>query len=690
MLNIPHAHRFSLLALIFVIAMIPIGIFSWNINSSSCRSLAGQLSTTIESDRDKALLNGTGKLKVFASNPRYFQDVNGQPVFFVGPYTFWGPLSFLKGRSNYYRLGVDGIDSPLHWRRRNPWPRVVGSGKTSTGIEGKFDLTKFDEVYFAELRHFIADAHAHGIYVHISFFNEILVKYKPKCCGFGRHPFGNGNHVNHGLVGRVDRNNDLSGMGSNEFYDADALWGRIGDSQRLAVADLQKKFVEKVLLETRDFPNVFYEIGNEISASHDWLAYWVTFIRARTNNPISIDDTHDKGFHPLTNRRYPVDAATYHTGDVMGDTMPRSIPNDAYRHNKILGNDTDGIGRTINRHADQNRQGAWLTLVSGGSIWGDYFDGWALEDFPDEVAYFGHLLHFLDVSQLPYWVMVPCHALTKKGRLLAKPGERYLAYSTTGGTFTIDLSDASGMLFYEWYNPRTGEFTTASTISGGASHTFPTPDNHDWALHISSTPIAVRSVAPRSAVNDAVLWRDNFEDGNSDGWFPTGGNWEVCQPGGFTKVYCKTTDDDSLAIAGDSTWRDYTVQASVVLSDENGGVAILGRVQNDSQHYQLSLKRDQHTGARKWWLSKTDGEAVTHIASGDYDFIAGAFYYLRLEMHGSQLTASVAAEMGTGHTFMVLGSGTDTRFAMGKIGVQAWGSAAKFDEIRVISASPSS
>jgi hypothetical protein len=684
---IPKALRFVVLALIFIAAMIPIGIFSLNSQSSACRSLADQLSAQALSDQARVSVNGTGKLAVFAANPHYLQDANGRPIFLIGPYVFWGPLSFLKGRSNYYRLGVDGVDLPLHWRRHNPWPRIAGSGQTSTGVEGRFDLTKFDETYFAELRHFIADADAHGIYVHVSFFNEIFVKYNPKCCGFGRHPFGNGNHVNQDLIGRVDRNNDLSGKGSNEFYDADALWGRSGDPQRLAVAELQRKFVEKVLLETRDFPNVFYEIGNVISASHDWIAYWVAFIRARTNLPISVDDTHDKGFHPLTNRHFPVDIATYHTGDVIGDTMARSIPDDAYRHNKILGNDTDGIGRTINRHADQNRQGAWLTLVSGGGIWGDYFDGWPLEDFPDEIAYFGHLLHFIDVSQLRYWDMVPCQRLAKKGRLLAKPGERYLAYSTTGGRFTIDLSDASATLFYEWYNPRTGEFTKGSTISGGTSHTFSTPDNHDWVLHISSRPIDIRPVAPRPDVNDVFVWRRNFEAGNIDGWMPTGGDWRVCQPVAFSKVYCKTTEDDSLSMAGDSTWSDYTVQASVVLSDESGGVGVLGRVQNDSEYYQLALNKDPNTGEKKWWVSKNDRGRWTHIASGGYDFTANAFYHLRLEMYGSQLTASVAAEQGAGHTFMVLGSGTDTSFATGKIAVRAWGSAAKFGEVRVVSAS---
>jgi hypothetical protein len=678
----PYFFLFSIAA---TVLLIPFGIYSLNRGQATCHYRAIEAGLTQSTNQDPSISHGTGKIAIYQPNPHYFQDLDGKPIFLVGPYAFWGSLDLLKGKSNYMRLGTDGMDLPLHWRRSNPWPRVPASGKTSTGIEGKFDLTKFEETYFAELRSFIADALAHGIYVHVSFFNEIFVKHKPKCCGFGRHPFGNGNHINENLIGNVDRNKDLSGKGANEFYDAQALWGKTRDAQRLAVADLQRRYVEKVLAETRDFPNVFYEIGNEISASHDWIAYWVRFIRARASNPISVDDTHDNKFNPLTNENYPVDAATYHTGDVVGDTIQRSMPSHAYQHNKILGNDTDGVGRTINRHADQNRQGAWLTLLGGGGIWGDYFDGWALEDFPDEVAYFGYLFHFLRSSQLKYWEMAPCNKLTNKGRVLAKPGAEYLIYTTTAGTVTVDLGAASGTLAYEWYNPRTGEFMPASHVLGGSRRAFTTPDARDWLLHISNTPLEARPSTPRTLASETVLFRDKFGNGDSEAWKPDSGTWQVCQPPGFSKVYCNTTTQGSLSLAGNSTWSDYAVQGQVFLGDENGGISLLGRVQNASQYYQLELKKDPATGMKKWWIFKNDRGVWTHIASGNYPFVANAFYFLRLDMRGSLLTAFVALESGSGHSFRLLGSGTDTSFATGKIGVRSWGSTARFGEIRVTS-----
>jgi hypothetical protein len=494
-------HPFFIMLSIPVILIISSGLYDLHQEPPVCSTPVGT-SLIQMTDQKQIGPSGTGKIAVYKPNPHYFQDPKGKPIFLVGPYAFSGSLDLLKGKSNYIRFLVDGTDVPLERKPRNPWPRVPGSGTTSTGIEGKFDLTKFDDGYFAELRQFINDAHKVGIYIHISIFNEIFVKHKPKCCGFGRHPFGNGNHINADLIGNVDRNDDLSGKGSKEFYDVDALWGRTNDPLRLAVAELQKKYVERVLLETRDFPNVFYEIGNEISASHDWFAYWISFIRARASNPISVDDTHNRGFNPLTNKAYPVDAVTYHTGDVVGDFIKRSIPASAYPYNKVLGNDTDGIGRTINRNADQNRKGAWLTFVSGGAIWGDYFDGWTLEKFPDEITFFGNLLHFIHVSQLKYWEMAPCNQLINRGQVLANPGSEYLIYLTVGRTFTIDLREVSVMLYYEWYNPRTGEFIPAATILAGDRRSFTAPDNNDWLLHISSSPIDVRPTPPQTPVND--------------------------------------------------------------------------------------------------------------------------------------------------------------------------------------------
>jgi hypothetical protein len=130
------------------------------------------------------------------------------------------------------------------------------------------------------------------------------------------------------------------------------------------------------------------------------------------------------------------------------------------------------------------------------------------------------------------------------------------------------------------------------------------------------------------------------------------------------------------------------VQGRVFMQNEEGGVGIIGRAQSDSQYYLLQLGKDPKTGGKKWWILKQDRGVWSEIASGSYKFIAGAFYLLRLDMRGSTLTASVATDFGTGHTFTVLGSGDDHSYSAGKVGVRAWGAIASFDSIVVMSQPP--
>lgn len=444
----------------------------------------------------KASAQGKGKLAIYRPNPHYLQDANGNSIFLVGPYdyspvhnrpTFWQSLlDVLSGNTNYVRIGVSGMDIP--GAKLNPYVRVPYSGETNNGIPGKFDLTQFDQVFFNNLNNFIATAEAKGIFVHISFFNEIFIKYKPSCCGFGRHPFGNGNHINADLIGNVDRNGDLNGRASNEFYDVEALYGKTSNPKRLAVASLQRKFMEKVLSETSQFSNVFCEIGNEISAPAGWIAYWVDFIRARADNPITVNDAHDRRFNPSSNPKSPVEGATYHGAVVRGDNLGSVWPSTAYDKNKLLGADTDGSSQQAN--PDRNREGAWLTFVSGGGLWADYAE--KITHPPDnptlqlEATYVGYLLDFIKTRKVKFWDMSPHNELTNKGKVLAKPGVEYVIYFTKGGSVTVDLSDVTGSFKVEWYNPRTGDFSSPITTMGGGSPTFTSPDSNDWVLYINS------------------------------------------------------------------------------------------------------------------------------------------------------------------------------------------------------------
>ena len=210
-------------------------------------------------------------------------------------------------------------------------------------------------------------------------------------------------------------------------------------------------------------------------------------------------------------------------------------------------------------------------------------------------------------------------------------------------------------------------------------------------LDVSGTAISMNNYASWSIDTVTGAWSsgagtqlfyDDFEDGNANGWTTNGGTWEVYQPAGQSKEYRKTSTGDNVALAGTSSWTNYYVQAYINLVDENGGVCLLGRVQNNGQFYQLELKKDG-AGNKKWWIWKNNYGTWTQIAAGNYSFVANTYYLMRLDLNANTLTASVSTNWGA--SFQTLGSGTDTSYPSGNVGFRSWGSGGRFDVITVVS-----
>lgn len=117
-----------------------------------------------------------------------------------------------------------------------PWARSDQPGYAGGG--NRFDLTRWDDAYFARLRDFVAQASRRGIVVEVNlfcpFYEEAQWRLSPFCT-----------------------NNNINGLGHlkrTEVYTLDK------SGPLLAV---QERFVRKVVQELADFDNVYYEICNE-------------------------------------------------------------------------------------------------------------------------------------------------------------------------------------------------------------------------------------------------------------------------------------------------------------------------------------------------------------------------------------------------------------------------------------------
>src|SRR6476646_6218098 len=113
----------------------------------------------------------------------------------------------------------------------------------------------------------------------------------------------------------------------------------------------------------------------------------------------------------------------------------------------------------------------------------------------------------------------------------------------------------------------------------------------------------------------ATLYRYDFDNGTSGSWAPADASWMICRTVATgSQEYCQTDATAQLSTSsfdGDLAWDDYSIQAAAKLYNyASGEIGIIGRAQDASHYYRLSLKSDD-AGARKWWLTKVDGDVVT-------------------------------------------------------------------------------
>ncbi|HWM93176.1 MAG TPA: DUF5060 domain-containing protein [Thermoanaerobaculia bacterium] len=126
-----------------------------------------------------------------------------------------------------------------------------------------------------------------------------------------------------------------------------------------------------------------------------------------------------------------------------------------------------GLGQEDTVH----RQRAWAAFTGGAAGVGTG-------------SFLKHLVTF--TQQVPWQNMDPADSLVKSGAAygLAQKGSAYVFYLYNGGTASVDLTQATGTLTVQWYDPRTGSFRAAPAVAGGATRSFKAPASGDWVLYI--------------------------------------------------------------------------------------------------------------------------------------------------------------------------------------------------------------
>jgi hypothetical protein len=429
-------------------------------------------------------------LRVLSSNPRYFTDGSGKPVYLTGSHTwsnmrdrgltdpppifdFNGYLDLLQSNGhNFIRLWAwdlsktnslneddDGIYYVIHF----PWPRT-GPG---TALDGKpkFDLSKLDQAYFDRLRQRVIEARNHGIYVSIMLFEGWALQHSESAWRWNGHPMHAANNIN-GIDG--DPNNDGYGIESQ------TLPGPTG------VNAIQKAYMRKVVDTVNDLDNVLYEIVNESgNYSTKWQYDFIASIR-------SYQSAKPKQ-HPI-GMTYQWSGIGYSGSDAELFNSPADWisprANLIGDGRKVVIADTDHINAF-----ERDPAWVWKSFLSGvNPIVMDHYNG---SQWDPIRAAMGDARSYADRMNLA--LMSPQDCQSSTGYCLSAAGSEYLIYQPQTGSFHVNLQ--AGTYNFEWFNPGTGAVTNSGSITVSSdSISFSAPFSGHAVLYLKSGTLHPNSV----------------------------------------------------------------------------------------------------------------------------------------------------------------------------------------------------
>jgi len=448
-----------------------------------------------------ASLSQAEPLQLHPRNPHYFL-FRGKPTVLIGSGEHYGAVLNLdfdydrylneiaRNRLNHTRTfsGVYCEPSGAFTIARNtlapaagrycaPWAQSDKPGYANGG--NLFDLTRWDDAYFARLKDFLRKASRKGVVVELNLF-----------CPFYREamwalsPMNAANNVNG--VGNVARTN---------VYTLDKNGGLLA---------VQEKLVRKIVTEANGFDNLYFEICNEPyfgGVTMDWQHHMADLIaeteRALPNKHL-VSMNIANGSARVENPHPAVSILNFHYA-----SPPDAVAVN-YDLNRAIGDNETGFKGTDDT---PYRMEAWEFLLAGGSLFShlDYSFAVGHEDgtfeYPSTQPGGGNagfrrqmrvLREFMD--SFDFLRMKPDTTCIKRlpdgfrARALAEPGRQYAIYLFGKGGDEITIELPQGRYDLRWVSPLDGsELGVRKVVHAGGAFAIPMPAHgDDLALSIKA------------------------------------------------------------------------------------------------------------------------------------------------------------------------------------------------------------
>jgi Family of unknown function (DUF6298)/Putative collagen-binding domain of a collagenase len=464
-----------------------------------------------------------GPLKTATKNPRYFSDNSGSVIYLTGSHT-WGNLQDIvvpgeksfdypayldmmqKNGQNFMRMWM--FEQPLmaSWTSDsisfNPLPFArTGPGLARDG-KPKFDLKKYNTVYFNRLRKRIIAAGKKNIYVSVMLFQGWCLD---------RTGFRTGNPFPYLAYNEANNINGISAPETIEDYDEKPSLHSLKISPALLA--LQEDYVKKVIETINDLDNVLYEIINEGGAT-DWQYHMIRFIKkteegmakqhpvGMTHRADNIQKNQDLFDSPADWISPNAEPYSWKKGDSTISSSFKYDPPEA-DGKKVIIPDTDHLWG----HGG-NYKWVWKCFLRGlNPIFMDPWNplpgneneekttGWIYDfggitkddrNYPEYSLIRQNMGFARSFSQrINLENMIPRSELSSTGYCLANTGNEYLVYFPQGGEAKINMKEVKGEFSVEWFIPLM-KLTVFGprTIKAGNYLTIEPPTSLDAVLYL--------------------------------------------------------------------------------------------------------------------------------------------------------------------------------------------------------------
>jgi hypothetical protein len=303
-------------------------------------------------------------LSLHPQNPHYFL-FRGKPAILIGSTEHYGAVMNLDFDYVKYldEISASGLNltrtfsgvyvepaqafgirkntmAPSPERYICPWARSSEPGYANGG--NKFDLSKWDEAYFARLKDFITEAGERNIIVELDLFSNFYDTVQWK-------------------LSPINKRNNINGLGDIQDQK------EILSLRHPEVLDIQEKMVRKILSELKEFDNLYYEVCNEpyfgdTLALREWETH-MTGIVADAEKDFSqkhlISNNIANNHQLIPDQRAGVSIYNFHYA------KPPVTVSMNYHLNKVIGDNETGF----NGIEDATyRTEAWDFIMAGGGL----------------------------------------------------------------------------------------------------------------------------------------------------------------------------------------------------------------------------------------------------------------------------------------------------------------------------------